>query len=923
MGNMTSSMPEPTQSPPPLEDSVDRAGSQSHETHTVEPVPAATTHSMESANEHSGIESQARERFSEESRDRGPMDRPKNPQPLQLLELPLDILKDIVKEVTNTNDLTSLALTCSALNGLATPWIYSRFDIVWPDMHNNADSRQGVDALTYGLATLVMGENHSYGTWPANSNQRFYCRHCGGHDPVPADTFSYVTPQYTRKFSLGNGRDEWIKEYMINRESGKMLGTLIALAIARMPNLETFVWDMPTGILRDCWLALSQTSESKDPSSQSLEKVWVRFHDNSEIVATSDQSPRLPYVISLPLGTAFNPSQTQWSSAVKTPPTANRLAWSYRHVESPNFSCLPALRSLNVFDIDELAYLEEMSMLLERSIESLRELRVGLAPEVPRKGFTSLRANDRDFEDDTSELSTYEGALGLLLSKIYTDNREDGSANPTNHPGKAVVAGVYKADIGNTVNPIALQCSSGDATSTYSNGHAVTSDPAPTTSPNAGSANTPSILVIRSGDHADPESCQLPVSNVTSSLVLEEGQVKTKLDTLSDLIPLAKQNRRLRLEVLELERVNLAVPVLQRAVDWSIVTTLTLLHCDSHEQLWKAFRRTYTPRLISTTPVGSSQPGLRRNSHVSVGNSSTSGSDFIPSSEYRLSLRRLHTNTVSSALIAFLKETLAPNSLETLFLQDGGLVNSNGALGRCPYDSIVTVDSIYRGPLRRHRLSLKKVLIDSTQRARDSAKWRKWKLDRDALSYVTSGKMSALREISCSLDYKDWHFFLQRLPQVPHIRSIHVPNVADHIYGHRLVEKELALQVVDIIALRPEIELCYLGLAYRCFEIMEGTYNSDATVTFRDPATSGPVASPGSIIDSDEESEEDEVEEDEEDATDGGLHDSDSASENDSFGESDAEVERERGRKEIHLKLREILFYDEKVSIFKARHGKL
>ncbi|KAL8685936.1 MAG: hypothetical protein Q9224_005611, partial [Gallowayella concinna] len=705
-------MPEPTQSPPPPEDSVDRAGPQSRETHEVEPIPAATTNTMESTNEDSGIGNQARERFSEKCRDREPVDRPNKTQPLQLLELPLDILKDIVKEVTNTNDLTSLALTCSALNGLATPWIYSRFDIVWPDMHNNADSRQGVDALTALTSVEYMAELIKLATAhgrPTATNVStagiaevtilsrptlsVMSRHVTLKSSLKdaeaiINYFDYFfSPQYTRKFSLGNGRDEWIKEYMINRESGKMLGTLIALAIARMPNLETFVWDMPTGILRDCWLALSQTSESKDPSSQSLEKVWVRFHDNSEIVATSDQSPRLPYVISLPLGTAFNPSQTQWSSAVKTPPAANRLAWSYRHVESPNFSCLPALRSLNVFDIDELAYLEEMSMLLERSIESLRELRVGLAPEVPRKGFTSLRANDRDFEDDTSELSTYEGALGLLLSKIYTDNREDGSANPTNHPGKAVVAGVYKADIGNTVNPIALQCSSGDATSTYSNGHAVTSDPAPTTSPNAGSANTPSILVIRSGDQADPESCQLPVSNVTSSLVLEEGQVKTKLDTLSDLIPLAKQNRRLRLEVLELERVNLAVPVLQRAVDWSIVTTLTLLHCDSHEQLWKAFRRTYTPRLISTTPVGSSQPGLRRNSHVSVGNSSTSGSDFIPSSEYRLSLRRLHTNTVSSALIAFLKETLAPNSLETLFLQDGGLVNSNGALGRCPYDS--------------------------------------------------------------------------------------------------------------------------------------------------------------------------------------------------------------------------------------------
>ncbi|KAL8820008.1 MAG: hypothetical protein Q9223_001679 [Gallowayella weberi] len=728
-----------------------------------------------------------------------------------------------------------------------------------------------------------------------------------------------------RCFSLGNGRDEWIKEYMINRESGKMLGTLIALALARMPNLETFIWDMPTGILRDCWLALSRTSEFKDPSSRGLEKVWVRFHDNSEIVASSDQSPRLPRVVSVPSGTASYSSQTQWSSAVKTPPSANRLAWSYRHVEYPNFSCLPALRSLNVLDIDELAYLEEMSVLLERSIQSLRELRVSLAPEVPRKGFTSLRANDRDFEDDTSELSTYEGAIGLLMSKIYTVSPGNGSANPTNHSDDIVAEGDYKTYIGNAVHPIALQGSSDDVTATHSNGHAVTPHPAPTASPKAGYADALSSFIIRSSEHEDSESCQLPVSNPSSSRSLEEGQTKIKVDTPGDLlIPLAaQQDRRLRLEVLELERVNLAVPVLQKAVDWSIVTTLTLLHCDSHEQLWKAFRRTYTPRVVSTRPVGSSQPAVRGRSRVSVSNPSTSAPELIPASEYRLSLRRFHTNTVSQALITFLKDTLAPNSLETLFLQDGGIVNSNGALGRGPYDSMVTIDSIYRGPLRRHRLSLKKVLIDSTQRARDHVKWRKWKLDREALSYVTSGQMSALREISCSLDYKDWHFFLQRLPQVPHIRSIHVPNVADHVYGHHLVEKELALQVMDIIALRPEIELCYLGIAYKCFEIMEGTYNSDATVTFRDSATTGPVPSPGSTIDSDEESEEDEGEEDDEDTTDGGQHNSDSDSGDDSFEEWDVEVERKEWRKEINLKLREILFYEEKVSIFKARHGKL
>ena len=47
------------------------------------------------------------------------------------------------------NDLTSLALTCSALNSLVTPWIYERFDILWPDDDSPVEYRRGVDALTY------------------------------------------------------------------------------------------------------------------------------------------------------------------------------------------------------------------------------------------------------------------------------------------------------------------------------------------------------------------------------------------------------------------------------------------------------------------------------------------------------------------------------------------------------------------------------------------------------------------------------------------------------------------------------------------------------------------------------------------------------------------------------------------------------
>src|SRR3954464_5544638 len=76
-------------------------------------------------------------------------------------------------KVTHTNDLTALALTHSALHNLAIPHIYSRFDIVWPDAHATADPRTGVDALTYGLATLCMGDVLMA------QGQSFTCINCG------------------------------------------------------------------------------------------------------------------------------------------------------------------------------------------------------------------------------------------------------------------------------------------------------------------------------------------------------------------------------------------------------------------------------------------------------------------------------------------------------------------------------------------------------------------------------------------------------------------------------------------------------------------------------------------------------------------------------------------------------------------------
>ena len=43
--------------------------------------------------------------------------------------------------------------------------------------------------------------------------------------------------QFTKNFSLGNGPADWVAEYLVTKESGKMLGTLVALSVARMPNL--------------------------------------------------------------------------------------------------------------------------------------------------------------------------------------------------------------------------------------------------------------------------------------------------------------------------------------------------------------------------------------------------------------------------------------------------------------------------------------------------------------------------------------------------------------------------------------------------------------------------------------------------------------------------------------------------------------
>jgi len=677
-------------------------------------------------------------------------------KPKSLLDLPLDILKEIVREVTHTNDLTSLALCHSALHQLTVPHIYSRFDIVWPDSSTHAEPRSGVDALTYGLSTLVMAEE-VFGEAPGQRKEglgnRFLSNgHGKANERVIRQRRGNHYAHFTKKFSLGNGPADWVQEYLISKEGGKMLGTLVALAVARMRSLETFVWDMPTGILRDVWLALSSLADRADGEPCRLDKVWVRWHDNS----SADHPQAMPpgYV------TAPQPLHSAMGNFANSGLPAHIRLADLDRVEHPSFSVLPAMRSLSVLDIDELAYLDEMAVLIGRSVNKLRELRIGLARHAMTRDWVTVWEGDNlhqvDRENPTAGFLTIGekrlgGVLGTLMGFVHDMRPRRVLPIRTRRPSPPRPELRVESPPHTAASIAHIPAISHDDLPTPDFLHSPPPVSSPhLTPPTVGSAfdSDPLIASSRCASPRLFSSDSLPVLLETTSS--EPTVVPEVLSEPEDSADDHIQNA-LRLEILELERVPLSIPVLQRGIEWSTLTSLTILHCQNHEALWKTLKRSFCP-----TPRSPVYPTPRRSTHSSprkTGKQSLASSDV--EMQYHLNLKRVHTNTVSPSLISFLRDTLAPNSLEVLFLQEGRT-----------YTSTVGVDAIYRGPLRRHRQSLKKVLIDSSEKAPDghptsSSRWRRWMLTRDILAFICSGKMTSLRELGMALDYHDWVSLLQ------------------------------------------------------------------------------------------------------------------------------------------------------------------
>ncbi|KAF1946742.1 F-box domain-containing protein [Clathrospora elynae] len=837
--------------------------------------------------------------------------------PLRLLDLPVDVLKEIIHQLPHTNDLTSLCLSHSALHRLTIPCIYSRFDIVWPDESTHNEPRAGVDALTYGLATLVMGDD----CFPHQNRLRLQghtptalVRSAATPYPVPQRRFGNYYGQFTKKFSLGNGPQAWVQEYMITKEGGKMLGTLVALAIARMVNLETFVWDMPTGVLRDVWLALSSLAYRCDGDECRLDRLWIRWHDNTIDAPVPPPAP--PMILNNqnlpPPPNTTHPSGfgTVQAPIVVVPPYAPSSISALDRVEHPTFSAIPALKCLSVLDIDELPYLDEMSILIARSQKKLRELRVGIAPHAQQRDWVTVWEGEGlqqvDYNATTTAASSIGekrlgGVLGILVGRIHNMRHSEEL-----QPQKSGAAGVAEHSVEATPVKAAASLPLPSIASLSLHERDVEQDVDHFGNPMEESSITEGISLFNANQSVgeqvtQPASTEKPPSKLFATPPPPSETRDASQETGEPLL-----NGKLKLEVLELERVPLSVAVLRRAFDWSILSTLTLLHCSNHEQLWKILRRTYTPR--------SAYPG-------SPSSSKAYKASYTLRSEYQLNLKRIHTNTVSPSLISFLKETLAPNSLEVLFLQEGR-----------SYSSTVTVDAIYRGPMRRHRASLKKLMIDSGEKGPDghtttSSRWKRWMLNREILTFITSGRMSSLRELAVSIDYKDWHHFLQRLPYIPHIRSLYIPFIADHAHGSNIDPRELAYQILDIVHLRPEIELCYMGLSTKCFEILENrpsNYDLRHDGTHADGSGSGYGAHDAMLSDDESEATEDE----DEDELDEGVvapatDDTESEASDDIDVESDDESIIQDSQRGPKLRVREILFYEERVEAFRRRHGVL
>jgi len=516
-----------------------------------------------------------------------------------------------------------------------------------------------------------------------------------------------------------------------------MLGTLVALAIARMRSLESFTWDMPTGVLSAVWDSLSSLGDHEDNRPCRLERVAVRWHDNYA-------DPHSP------------PVHTRDRAGNPNPPLS-----AINHVENPSFSILPALKSLSVLDIDEVQYLDELSVLIHRSVDKLRELRIGIASLAKHKEFNFVwEGDDVEQVDQANPVMScitigekrLGGILGILTGMIYdlrSAEPQTGRRNRLRRRSNATIGTSQVNGVLNGVSSLSNTSSAAAANIDSPDSESVAPSTTSTTSSEDDVDDETSTIIEHvqatpkaSSPNSTPPGNLSPATEHTQTTL--PVRVRDAADTHhKSSIEEGKQpslSQKLSLEIFELEDVQLSVPIMLNVIDWSVLTTLTLLRCLNHERLWKALRRQFP-----------SDPSPTKQRYVS----GTTGHILQPTRKlsssdktFKLNLKHIHTDTVSHSLISFIKETLRPNSLESVFF-----------LHSSSDPTSVSLDAIFNGVIRRHRTSLRKLLVDSGERGSEnlpgaSVIWRQWMFNREMIKFL--GKMPCLKELGAALDSRDW-----------------------------------------------------------------------------------------------------------------------------------------------------------------------
>ena len=485
--------------------------------------------------------------------------------------------------------------------------------------------------------------------------------------------------------------------------SRRSLSDAVSHILPEMVNLESFVWEAPVLITKSVWRALAAHKRFHVQRGRAarLKNIWIRFPNRDHGLLRTTPG------LCTACDTAFKAKRIL--EFLSTRSKANHLTWSYMRTESPDFSILPALESITVLDIDEIAHMAELSILVARSAGGLRELCLGLparALEPWTCGTTRLVNSDpSSLVGHCRSRGVLEIVFDRLLASIYPASQPSHDAGETSGANDPMTANFLSLPLYN------------DKTS---------------------------LRQVRQS--AEPPSCPVPLKDEQldsveelcksiSRLTLEIGNTKgedqygrwakptenPKLDNTRFQSKSRRASHGLKLDTLELRYMPLMASVLRHAIDWTQLTYLALINCYQNDELWTTLMREFAPHdphegFVVGTAIDSKPPCWN----------------------YPLKLGHIQTDWVSQTLILFLSRTLAPNSLTSLFLQDTP-----------DRKSPVSLELIVLGPLSRHQISLRKVYVHSKAAQRNKPGWNKWTFSKQIVPFLN--KMTNLEEVSIDL----------------------------------------------------------------------------------------------------------------------------------------------------------------------------